>query len=125
MAPPEQLDDDPLAALRERIRSTAEAADRLADQASRSQSGGPPPRADEATQEAQALVNLVALLRDLIPEELRQQIVDLIRQILRLIRAVIDWYLERLEAGPRAGGSVAPSREPVVEDIPLDEPGGA
>ena len=119
MAPPEQIDDDPLAALRERIRSTAEAADRLADQATR-QPGGPPPRADEATHEAQALVNLVALLRDLIPDELRQQILDLIRQVLKLIRAVIDWYLERLEAGPRRGGAGSASREPVVEDIPLD-----
>jgi hypothetical protein len=123
MAQHGQLDDDPLAALRERIRSTAAAADRLADQAARAGNGAPgsdapPPRTDEAAQEAQALVALVGLLRDLVPDELRQQVLDLVRQILRLIRAIIDWYLQRLEAGPRAGQPA--SREPVVEDIPLD-----
>jgi hypothetical protein len=129
MAPPEQLDDDPLAALRERIRSTAAAADRLAEQASLGGNGqSRRTTADgtaEAAQEAQALVALVGLLRDLIPEELRQQILDLVRQVLRLIRAIIDWYLERLETGPGASArGQSASREPVVEDIPLDEPPG-
>ena len=121
MVPPGQIEDDPLAALRERIRRTADAADRLAGEAATSRDAqGPPPRTDEAAQEAQALVALVQLLRDLIPEELRQQILDLVRQVLKLLRAIIDWYLERLEAGPRRGGAGSASREPVVEDIPLD-----
>ena len=118
-----RLDEDPLAALRERIRTTAEAADRLADQTMRSgaggpgAAGGPPPRTDEAAQEAQALVALVQMLRDVIPDDLRKQILDLIRQVLLLVRAVIDWYLQRLEAGPRPA---AARRETPVEDIPLD-----
>ncbi len=109
--------DDPLDALRERIRATAAAADRLADQAAASVPGeGPPPRTDEATQEAQALVNLVNLLRDLLPPELRRQVTDLVRQVLLLVRAVLDWWVARLEPGPQG----AAARGPEVEDIPLD-----
>jgi hypothetical protein len=107
--------DDPLDALRAQIRSTAAAAERLAQEAA---AGGPrdaPPRTDEATQEAQALVALVALLRDLLPPELRRQVAELVRQVLLLVRAVLDWWLDRLEPGRAA----APA-EPVVEDIPLD-----
>jgi hypothetical protein len=121
MAHPET--DDPFDELRARIRSTADAAERLSFEAAAGAGGSQddPGRraraADDATQEAQALVALVALLRDLLPEELRQQIADLVRQVLLLVRAVIDWYLQRLEPGaaePRRAG-------PVVEDIPLDE----
>lgn len=123
MAHPET--DDPFEQLRERIRSTADAAERLSFEASAGALGGDGPdparrarAADDATQEAQALVALVQLLRDLLPDELRQQVMDLIRQVLLLVRAVIDWYLLRLEPNrdePR------PAAAPVVEDIPLDE----
>ena len=124
MAHPET--DDPFEQLRERIRSTADAAERLSFEAAAGATGSEQredptrPRraraADDATQEAQALVALVQLLRDLLPDELRQQVTDLIRQVLMLVRAVIDWYLQRLEA-PRGAERVA---GPVVEDIPLD-----
>lgn len=109
-------DDDPFAALRERIRSTADAADRLADEAARGGAPGATGRASEATQEAQALVSLLAVLRDVLPDELRRQITDLVRQVLLLVRAVIDYCVLRLEAGP------APPRPapPVAQDIPLD-----
>jgi hypothetical protein len=123
MAPPET--DIRIEQLREKIRATAAAADRLADEAFGASGGAGGTSesraraADEATQEAQALVALVALLRDLLPEELRQQVADLVRQELMLVRAVIDWYLQRLEAG-RAGPHSVPAREPVVQDIPLD-----
>lgn len=111
-------DEDQLGALRERIRATAAAADRLAGEAAagRGARQAPPPT-DEATQEARALVALVALLRDLLPDELRRQITDLVRQVLVLVRAVIDHYLARLEpAGPEAK---APAPRD-VQDIPLD-----
>lgn len=124
MAHPET--DDPFDTLRARIRSTADAAERLSFEAAAGASDAPedgpdPARraraADEATREAQALVALVALLRDLLPDELRQQVTDLVRQVLMLVRAVIDWYLLRLapgEAGER------PPAGPAVQDIPLD-----
>ena len=113
-------DDDPLTALRERIRTTAEAADRLAGEAGGAAGGGGEQRArgaaSDATQEAQALAALVNLLRDLLPDDLRRQVTDLIRQVLLLVRAVIDWYLVRLQAEPGA----APTPAPVAQDIPLD-----
>ena len=118
MARPET--DQRIEELRERIRATAAAADRLAGEAFNGTDGPARARAaDDATQEAQALVALVQLLRDLLPDELRQQVTDLIRQVLMLVRAVIDWYLQRLEAG-RVGPNREPVAGPVVEDIPLD-----
>jgi hypothetical protein len=109
--------EDPLEALRRRIRSTAEAADRLAGEASSQHAAGaPPPRGDETAQEVQALAALVGALRDLIPPELRQQVTDLIRQVLMLLRAILDWWVARLEPGDAA----AVAREPAVEEIPLD-----
>jgi len=124
MAHPET--DDPFEELRARIRSTADAAERLSFEAAAGAMGdagdGPDPArraraADDATQEAQALVALVGLLRDLLPDELRQQVTDLVRQVLMLVRAVIDWYLLRLEPGEAAA---RPSAAPAVQDIPLD-----
>src|SRR3954464_13815912 len=98
--------DDPLDALRERIRATHEAAERLAGE----QRGQTEPDEDTA-REAQALVALLQTLRDVVPPELWQQIRDLIRQLLLLIRAIIDWWVDRIEApGPRGAA-------PEVEDI--------
>jgi hypothetical protein len=123
MAHPET--DDPFEQLRARIRSTADAAERLSFEAAAGAAGEDEPdpgrrarAADDATQEAQALVALVQLLRDLLPDELRQQVTDLIRQVLLLVRAVIDFYLLRLEPDP---AGERPSAAPVVQDIPLDE----
>jgi hypothetical protein len=80
----------------------------------------PPPRgyatpgdADEQVRsaEVQALAALIDLGRTLVPPELRRQLADLVRELLLLVRAVIDWYLERLELRRR------PPAE--VEDIPI------
>ncbi len=58
-----------------------------------------------------ALVMLLRALRDLIPLELQQRLVEALREVLKAIRALIDWYLERLEHS-RA--------EPAeVQDIPI------
>jgi hypothetical protein len=116
-----QPETDPFEELRERIRSTADAAERLSFAGASVAGGGGwessrARRADEATQEAQALVALVQLLRDLLPEELRQQVMDLVRQVLKLLRAVLDFYLARLEPSTAQRAT----RAPVVEDIPLD-----
>ncbi len=100
--------EDPLDALRERIRATQEAADKLA--------GEPRGAGDEETaREAQALVALLQTLRNMVPEELWQQIRDLIRQLLLLIRAIIDWWVDRIESSPSAPRGAAP----VVEDIEI------
>jgi hypothetical protein len=58
-----------------------------------------------------ALVLLLLSLRDLIPLELQRRLIEALRELLHAIRALIDWYLERLEH-PRA--------EPAeVQDIPI------
>ena len=118
---------DPLAELREQIRATTEAAERLAADTAfaRADADGPrvPPAgwataADQAArqQELQALVALVEALRDLVPDELKQQVRDVLRQLLLVARALIDWWVDRMD-GP---GPVRPGGGPAVEDIPID-----
>jgi hypothetical protein len=133
--------DDPLDTLRHRIRSTQDAVERLADEAAhaareaaaaggehpagesgpREAGGGRPPRngyavpggaaADRSTRELQALVALLEVVRGLIPRELADQLTELVRELLLLARALIDWYLDRLELRRKT---------PVeVEDIPI------
>jgi hypothetical protein len=111
MAPPEPA--DPLSDLRDRLRATQEAAARLAGEEPRvpPQGWASPPRADDASDELAQLVALLGSLRELVPPELQQQVTDLIRQVLLLVRAMLDLVIERLEPG--RGG------EPDVEDIPI------
>jgi hypothetical protein len=115
MGPPEPT--DPLADLRDRLRATQEAAARLAGSEPRvpPQGWAAPPRADAgsggADDELAQLVALLGSLRELVPPELQQQVTDLIRQVLLLVRAILDHVIERLEK--ERGG------EPEVEDIPI------
>ncbi|CAN5599182.1 hypothetical protein BH20ACT18_BH20ACT18_11940 [soil metagenome] len=127
--------EPPLDALRDRIRETAEAAQRLAGEA-RAAAGSPPPRgyevprreggprpqrpadslrsadlADIALLAEQTGVLLVEVVRGLVPAELRGQFSDALRELLVALRALLDWYLERLSG---EGEEPAP-----VEDIPI------
>ena len=111
---------DPLSDLRDRLRATQEAAARLAGDAPRIPpqgwaspgSGAEGAPADPGLgDELQQLVTVIASLRELVPPELQQQVTDLIRQVLVLVRAILDRWIERLE--PTRGG------EPDVEDIPI------
>ena len=128
--------DDPLDTLRDRLRSTQDAVERLADEAANAareaSAAGPqgppgegnpgrPPRngyavpgggaTDQSTRELQALVALLEVVRGLIPRELAEQLTELVRELLLLVRALIDWYLDRLELRRKT---------PVeVEDIPI------
>jgi hypothetical protein len=120
---PPATDTDPFDELRARIRSTADAAERLSfeafDVGAGENGGGERSRAratEDAAQETQALIALVALLRDLLPDELRRQVAELVRQVLVLLRAIIDYSILRLEPGPE-GERPGP---PPVQDIPLD-----
>lgn len=56
-------------------------------------------------------VSLVQALRDLVPVELQRRLVAALRELLLALRALIDWYLERLER--RRDQAVE------VEDIPI------
>jgi hypothetical protein len=114
--------DEALRELRDRIRSTQEAAERIVREANAEAAGGGrvPPRGWEAPADAagpaatelQALVSLLESLRGMLPPELREQVSDLMRQLLLVLRALIDWLVDRMEDGPRGAA-------PTVEDIPI------
>lgn len=112
MPPPPDADPAALDALRERIRATQEAVERLAEETGRARTQAPPPGADggsagqSATEELQALVALVELLRGMLPPELQVQVTELIRQFLVVIRALLDWWIERIDVRPRAPAPV-------------------
>jgi hypothetical protein len=64
------------------------------------------------TPELAALGQVLDVLRAAVPPELAQQVKDALRDLLLALRALIDWYLDRVERGPAPG--------PDVEDIPID-----
>jgi hypothetical protein len=118
---------DPLGDLRARIAATQEAAQRLAGEAQQAAreaaSGRVPPQGWAAPQdraarqeEAQALVALLQALRELVPAELQAQLTEVIRQVLLLLRALIDWWVDQLEQRPEAG---RPDRREGPQDIPI------
>ena len=98
------------------------AADRLVEQARREAGGsGVPPRGwesrpagDAAAPDLHALLALLAAVRDAVPTELSRQLAQALRELLLALRALIDWYLERL------GEPGAERARVEVEDIPLD-----
>ena len=118
---------DPAAeALREvraRLDEAHAAADRLVQEAQRqaeAERSRVPPRGwdtgqdDVSPPELEALLALLDGVRDAVPAELSRQLTTALRDLLLALRALIDWYLERL-------GEPAPKAAPIeVEDIPLD-----
>src|SRR3954465_15047298 len=114
MAPPDPA--DPLGELRERLRATQEAAARPPGDEARvpPQGWAAPARGDGAPgleADLAALTAAVAALPGLRPPGPQRQGADLIRQVLLLVRAILDRWIERLEAERGA--------EPEVEDIPI------
>jgi hypothetical protein len=101
---------DPLTELRDRVHAAQAAAERLAGEA-RAQARELP---RETRDELDALVGLLRALRELVPPELQEQLSEVIRQVLLLLRAVIDFWVERLEAPRGGGGGVE------VRDIPVE-----
>jgi hypothetical protein len=69
--------------------------------------GGPPPFPDLS-----ALTGLLELARGAVPPELQRQLAQALRELLIALRAVLDWYIARLEPPePRSSD---------VEDIPVE-----
>jgi hypothetical protein len=64
----------------------------------------------------QALVALLDGVRASIPPELSRQLAEALRDLLVAIRALIDWYVERLDRAIEP----APDDRAGVEDIPID-----
>ena len=131
-------ESDDVSELRGHIDAAHQAADRLvreaqeraeqADAAHREQLSDVPPRGWDVPHEAkpdtshppgelQLIVNLLGSLRDALPAELSQQLAEAVRELLLAVRALIDWYLDRLERLPRPGQTSAPDDN--VEDIPI------
>jgi hypothetical protein len=135
--PPPGSAEEALRRLEHRLDRASEAAERLmaeaAAQAARAARGGDPagaaddpadrgepppagwqipgdPRAG-LSPELDPFVALVQALRDLIPPDLQRRLVAALRELLLALRALIDWYLERLER--RREQSVE------VQDIPI------
>ncbi len=73
--------------------------------------GPPPPRG--ARVDLAALFVMLDAVRRMVPRELQEQFTALVREALLTLRALIDWYLERLDR---------PRRGPEVEEIPIDGP---
>jgi hypothetical protein len=119
---------DALRAMRAQLDEAHAAADRLVQEAAgRAAEAGPgdppqvPPRGwqsdpprDTATSDLRALLGLLASVRDTVPAELSRQLAGALRDLLLALRALIDWYLERL------GEPAARNPGVEVEDIPLD-----
>jgi hypothetical protein len=111
---------DTLRRLERRLDEASEAAERLIAEAARSARKVPPsgwqlPRdgGDSAAgrSELDVLLGLVRELRELIPPDLQRRLAEALREVLLALRALIDWYLERLE---RRRSEPAP-----VRDIPI------
>ena len=89
------------------------------------QRSGPPPEWEDFVRQARAgngqgqrpipdlsgLFAIVEALRRAIPHELQEQFNALQRELLLTLRALIDWYLDRLDK---------PELTPQVEDIPIE-----
>jgi hypothetical protein len=58
------------------------------------------------------LTALVESLRGVVPPELARQLADALRELLVALRAVLDWYIARLDPEPPADSD--------VEDIPVE-----
>ena len=61
--------------------------------------------------ELDPFVALVQAMRDLIPPELQQRLIAALREVLLALRALIDWYLERIDRRGEQGVE--------VQDIPI------
>jgi hypothetical protein len=122
MEPNDPKQDNPDSALRrleQRLDRASDTAERLlAEAAARARSAARPPPSGWQTPEdrtaprdSDVLVGVVDSLRELIPPELQRRLAEALRELLLAVRALIDWYIERLDRR---------RPEPTeVEDIPI------
>ncbi len=61
--------------------------------------------------EVELVANLLQSLRDLIPADLQERLASALRELLLALRALIDWYVERMERRR--------AQPAEVEDIPI------
>ena len=112
---------DALRRLEERLDRASRAAERLIAEAWQERyapGGKPPPAGWQARRsespdgtELELLAQLIQSVRDLVPAELQRRLADALRELLLALRALIDFYLERLERPEQAPAE--------MEDIPI------
>jgi hypothetical protein len=117
-------EEDPLAQMRSQVDAAYAAADRLvreAEAAARERASDVPPAGFEgerahgersAFADLQVLAGLLDTARTSVPPELARQLANAAREMLLALRALIDWWIARLEREPE--------RPVQVEDIPID-----
>jgi hypothetical protein len=71
--------------------------------------------ASEAPSELQLALRLLEAVRDAVPPDLTAQVAQALRELLLAVRALVDWYLERLDRLAGAGAAA----DDRVEDIPI------
>ena len=111
--------------LEQRLSQASDAAERLIAEAAPTVGSGPPPPAgwqapspeDPASEarpsvELDTLVQAMHALRDLIPPEVMERIAAAVREVLMALRALLDFYLERLDRKR--------SEPAEVQDIPIE-----
>jgi hypothetical protein len=122
--------EDALRRLEERLERASNAAERLIAEAAAgvarstgsagSADGKPPPAGwqvppDEESAPGRAdgevLAQVIQSLRELIPPDLQRRLVEALREVLLAVRALIDWYLARVEQR-----RTEPAK---VQDIPI------
>lgn len=108
--------------LGERLGEASQAAERLMAEPGRARDEQRPPpagwqspehdrTAGSLAGEVDALLSAVRSARELVPPEVLHRLTEALKELLLAIRAVIDWYITRLER---------PAQErPEVEDIPI------
>ena len=126
------MPDDPITDLRAHVDAAHAAAEKLvqeanaraaaAEAASREQTRDVPPHGwdvppaeDQGPSVAPDLAAIVALLesaRGVVPDEISAQLAQALRDLLLAVRALIDWYVERL-------GTPKPASDKPVEDVPI------
>src|SRR4051794_28030973 len=97
---PQQQPADPLRDLRERLQATQNAAERLTGEAAAARAARTPP-AGWATEQERASMRgeleevaaLLRALRDVVPAELQQQVAEVLKQVLLLLRVLLDWWV--------------------------------
>jgi hypothetical protein len=122
---------DPLHDLRTHVRATHAAAERLAGEAAdaaRAVREDRPPPSGWATARERAgvrdeldeLASVLRSLQGLVPAELQGQVAEVLRQVLLLVRAILDFWVDRLEAvGEGAVRGAGRPTGPVAQDIPV------
>jgi hypothetical protein len=117
MAEPEPIRLDEL---RARLRETQAAAERLAGQIPAQGWAASARERNETAEEIQALLSILSALRAVVPDDLWEQVREIVRRLLLVLRALLDLVVERLGADEHAGGArPTGSGGSGLQDIPI------